>query len=375
MINPKNLFTYATSELSQDAFLCWLFAHVGKASETGAFADYVLKDFLGVPSPSKVALEGNISKQVHSSDISFNCLVDGQPYLLVIEDKGTSALHNHAGSDKNQLAAYEDAFKDDLAKEGKNRTFRGALYKTELFDPSEADFIANFSHQDNAWKFYDIEGIIALFLNSDAPQVRSSEILASYLERLASYRSALDFDNPTNQVTNWKVWEDELWNVPWAKIAKHLCQRFASDNEGIKGYYCWYTGKYVDIFFHKEGQSRLPHVEFCPKQFENKGRYRIRYLIKAWGDNGNAWKPQQENLKAWRQVAADVFKISVNELEETGAMNRYEDGGKPSKEICSVDDPLDLKDLPTPNELEEKIYQRVHDLLLGFDKATVTREK
>ncbi len=97
-MSAPNLFSYATSELSQDAVLCWLLAW---ADHSCAAADCELHD-LGqafLAALFSVAdtrlptgpLEVLISQQVKKADIVATV---GTEHLLVIEDKIETASHS-----------------------------------------------------------------------------------------------------------------------------------------------------------------------------------------------------------------------------------------------------------------------------------------
>jgi len=94
----KNLFEYATKELSQDAFLCWLFANFDcEQEEVKDFSCYVLSWLIS----DKLSLENirqiknvKILKQYKKIDILVECTFLDTPYIIVIEDKTCSTAHN-----------------------------------------------------------------------------------------------------------------------------------------------------------------------------------------------------------------------------------------------------------------------------------------
>ncbi|MDF2958582.1 MAG: hypothetical protein K0S39_317 [Paenibacillus sp.] len=102
-----NLFTYATKELSQDAFFCWLFEHV-KYAQSGCeqtiairLLNTIWEKFTKLnPSASFTPepweqLKLAINTQVHKIDIllTFESQVTGDKFFIVIEDKTHSGEH------------------------------------------------------------------------------------------------------------------------------------------------------------------------------------------------------------------------------------------------------------------------------------------
>jgi len=124
-MDRPNLFKYATSELSQDAFICWLFEHLAhpdlQSSEEAKIArtllDMILKAYSNLIKDSDLsacystlpdyclgelcALE-KIHKQDNHHDVKIDLVHNGKPFArLLIEDKTSSEESFH-----QQLATY-----------------------------------------------------------------------------------------------------------------------------------------------------------------------------------------------------------------------------------------------------------------------------
>jgi hypothetical protein len=108
-ITTPNLFSFATSELSQDAFLCWIAAL--SRSEDAQLA-YVGKSFLawlwetagkGRVEPEQVTLVRNPERQVERIDVLLHAQISGQPATFLIEDKTDTSHHS------GQLGRYREA--------------------------------------------------------------------------------------------------------------------------------------------------------------------------------------------------------------------------------------------------------------------------
>ena len=113
MIN--NLFFYATKELSQDAFICWLCSFDLRNSDSN---DNVLRDcahhFISSMLFGETIIEkeqencfylDKIEKQVGNIDVLLTVVSNGEVYKIIIEDKTYSAEHD------NQLERYKQNVK------------------------------------------------------------------------------------------------------------------------------------------------------------------------------------------------------------------------------------------------------------------------
>lgn len=115
-MNGPNLFSFATSELSQDAFLCWMAAlsasddrqlrHAGR----GFLAWLWEMAGKGRVDPEHVKLVGLPERQVERVDVLLHAEVLGKPVTFLIEDK-TGTTH-HSGQLGRYRAAVERRLPD-----------------------------------------------------------------------------------------------------------------------------------------------------------------------------------------------------------------------------------------------------------------------
>ena len=94
----NNLFYYATKELSQDAFICWLCSYAGEgtASKDTALtecAEHLLCEFIGADKGS-VLSEIEIRKQYKNIDVLILLKCQGEQYAVIVEDKTHSSEHD-----------------------------------------------------------------------------------------------------------------------------------------------------------------------------------------------------------------------------------------------------------------------------------------
>lgn len=112
-MQPPNLFDFAPSELSQDAFICWLLAWAKPEYESvdnGLYktAVLLLDSFMA---PKKVQYN-SIGVEHQLSNIDVFVRINGKEYAIIIEDKTGTGPHG------DQLDRYEgEAIKQGYAKD------------------------------------------------------------------------------------------------------------------------------------------------------------------------------------------------------------------------------------------------------------------
>lgn len=146
----KNLFDYATKELSQDAFLAWLFANYDcEQEEVKLFSRFLLCSFIGKDNENISNLQ--VHKQKNNIDLYLSFNVSSEPYVLVIEDKIMSSHHD------NQLEKYENIITKNFSSA--NKIF--IYYKSSLIGKEEKQDLEKYEN----WKSYDITQILKIFKN------------------------------------------------------------------------------------------------------------------------------------------------------------------------------------------------------------------
>ncbi len=129
-MNKNNIFSYATKELSQDAFICYLcsYAYSGEAKDKALnecakemismFSDYAFGE-------DEFELN-DIGKQENNIDIILWLSSSNKEYLIIIEDKTHTSEHNH------QLEKYREKNiqKYIEKKRIKDPIIKGVYYKT-----------------------------------------------------------------------------------------------------------------------------------------------------------------------------------------------------------------------------------------------------
>lgn len=121
----NNLFAYATSELSQDAFLCWLASYALEGAENDPALRRCAADMLTLFVPElkgqTFTLTG-IERQKYRTDVLFTVAAGERVYKIAVEDKTFTGEHG------GQLSRYLAA----LRAHHPGCEARGVYYKTEF---------------------------------------------------------------------------------------------------------------------------------------------------------------------------------------------------------------------------------------------------
>lgn len=133
----NNLFYYATSELSQDAFLCYLMSFAWKDAKDDPILRACAKNFLQEMVPELSGKEfflDDVERQVNHIDVLLTVICGEEKYKIVVEDKVYTSEHS------NQLLRYLENLKD--AYQG--YTPKGVYYKTGFQSDLSAVIEANY---------------------------------------------------------------------------------------------------------------------------------------------------------------------------------------------------------------------------------------
>jgi hypothetical protein len=264
----KNLFGYAKKELSQDAFLCWLFANYdSKTEKLQECSQTLLKKFIGVDGEIIV---DNVRSQYKHIDILVECHIEDTKYVILIEDKvGNFAPHD------NQLSKYLTIVKEDF----KDCCVKAIFFKPYLEDiqNNEKKFVT-----DNEYTTYYIEDVYLLFEPfSDS----NNNILDDYIahikeisQNLSDYNVDTLFDNEDAKYSFiTKLYTEILRDngnrtgIKYDKDKGHLPWHFSftADNWNTSIYFKFYDGMYeVHVDTVIGGAARQSRPEY-KKLFSN----------------------------------------------------------------------------------------------------------
>lgn len=183
----KNLFDFATRELSQDAFLRWLLENYEDPELKDAAGD-LLNEFCGID--VRNVKDVNTTAQWCNIDISvWITLKDNSKAALFIEDKTYSEEHNQLDNYDNHIKRCENRYQNIYK----------IFYKTDIVRDEEKTRISQ-TKDANKWRVYSIKEIISLF----AKYIGSGNlILRQYSEHIVNvYRATENTHMPEKDGTH-----------------------------------------------------------------------------------------------------------------------------------------------------------------------------
>lgn len=226
-MKSPNLFHYATSELSQDAMICWLLSWAAphcqainpRLHECG---QRLLRAFLktkGIVPDSIESIE--IKKQYKNIDVL--CIVNGA-YAVVIEDKTGTSSHG------DQLERYRKTIESDSFHP---TSIALIYYKTEDQSDYTKECDAGFTPFTRADILKELE-----------PYADASPLLADYVEHL----NAIETEIGAFRTTPIDKWEGRHWIGFYSAVKNELREGnwgyVANPSGGFWGFWCQWSGSF-----------------------------------------------------------------------------------------------------------------------------------
>lgn len=205
-MKKPNIFNYATSELSQDAFLAWLiqwadFEHTKIDSYLNTCAVSFVQKLLGKESNFSIS---NVKVGRQWNNIDVWALINNK-YFLVIEDKKSTKEHS------NQLIRYAELSK----KHYKNTNIEIVLVYFKMQEQSNFNVVKN-----SGFKVYNRNDMLFILNNyfSLVPKLKQNNILIDYYENLQ------ELNNKINSYTSLPLnkWEYYSWQGFYSNLQNYL---------------------------------------------------------------------------------------------------------------------------------------------------------
>lgn len=300
-MNTPNIFDYATSELSQDAFFAWFlkWAEPEYSEYDIALHDCsvkVIKEFCK-KNKLKEIRSVEIIKQWNHIDL---WIVINESVNLIIEDKVKSKVHG------NQLKTYKKYFKN-------NSTTSNFIYlKTSDITDSERN-----KANSNKYKLYDAETVYELIkeCNSQNPifvgfkDKLFNQLFSKYLLESLSKKKKF-YDNP-------KLWSDNCiyyWfkkSLPtyykkylaldmWVEASDNRVRLFLHGKKDSKGTWIEDATEFGPLFNKITGNKTLEHFK--------KDQYYF-YLEKTISVDKNNYKFVKETSRELLRILESITKI------------------------------------------------------------------
>ncbi len=257
----KNIFDYATKELSQDAFLCWLFENYNCENiKVREISLNLLSEFSHNSATDQIT-KLQTFKQWRYIDVLVQFECGNKIHIVAIEDKTYSEEHNQLKNYNNELSEY---VKEQKEKYKNDVQCHKVFYKTAIIDKSEENRIMI----ADGWEIYDIKrihGFFSLYSNT------GNDILDDYILHISDIYKML---------YNYKSIDFEQW-VGNNLIFKQYCDIDIRKKltSGIEMRSEIYQGKYTGVYLQKRtGNGILIELAFIFR--DNK----ITAWIKCWKD-------------------------------------------------------------------------------------------
>lgn len=235
----KNLFNYATKELSQDAFLRWLFESY-QDENIYPIVKKLLMLFceIDIENIKSIKTEAQWCK----IDVKINIELKNQNFIyLFIEDKAYSCEHK-------QLKVYDEKIKKYIV----SKNIRKVFYKTSIIDKDESERI-NICNEgkEQKWEVYNIDKIYNIFIEfENSPNI----ILKSYVEYLKSiYTSTSWKDKPLSN--NDKI-DINKWESFFKRVGKDVLDKSKYETCGV-----WKAGQFPYMCLVLRNKEFDPYLE------------------------------------------------------------------------------------------------------------------
>lgn len=222
-LRNNNLFKYATSELSQDAFICWLLSHATKEcwdddSNIRNCALALLKEILNVKSVENIENLhiSRLEKQYKNIDVLFQ--VD--KYYVIVEDKTFTGTHD------DQVNRYKKTLIDEGVPE---ENIICVYYKIDIQPDPEKDVDIEFTRESILQIFEPFKNII------------TNSIFVDYVE----YLEVLEWESKAYERLPISEWNSNAYKG----FFKHLGETILKDESKSWGYVANPMGGFMGLWW------------------------------------------------------------------------------------------------------------------------------
>jgi hypothetical protein len=240
MTNQPNIFNYATSELTQDAFITWLlhWANPKHKTDNEALQSLGSSFLASLLASQDIKINGDITnfhikQQFHKIDVFVTFKIQDTSYGIIIEDKVHTTDHN------NQLEIY------------KNKIVDKKICDVLVLIYFKTGYQVNLSRiKENGYHYYSIKDFLKLIPQEKIAQI-NNDVLSQYYTYLL--KKEIDFDYADTQANNYltKPLKDWTWwtcvrffheykqhfNAGWKSVA--------NNREPLLAF--WFGGRFITV--------------------------------------------------------------------------------------------------------------------------------
>ncbi len=368
----KNLFEYATKELSQDAFLMW-FLESWNEPDVGEHVTRFLESVTGLSIGHGILTRLKTHAQVNHIDVTCDFWIGDEQHLLIIEDKTGSSEHG------NQL----DRYTESIArwKNESNETHKNVYllyYKTSYLDESEARRVKDaVGYQGKKWLIWDLKTINEFF-----SKVKSnSVILNQYIEHVRKIQTDLESvsDLPIRE-WSFRNWEGYFRKKLLERIREKFKDRYDEKYDG-RTYFWGYQGRYVSINHFIDpcvppsghvGYHTKLDLELFIRPWQDELTATIHPVVSDEKDERETWKCQQVFTDPLRKRALEHGGNYFKRLRTKQCIGKF---GKGSREIRCKSSFTSVEELTTYILNLLDAYHRVFEGQIPLDKSITKYEQ
>lgn len=244
----KNLFDYATKELSQDAFLRWLFENYDcEDKDVCLQAKKLIGSFLGIDNLEVEEIsELKTYSQWRKVDILLRFKYGDKLFCIAIEDKTYTEEHEQLKNYNKSLEEYVNWLKKEYSNS--NIVIKKVFYKTAKLSSDEIERV-----KGNGWEVFDIDKIYPLFSTNCNIE---NNILNDYIKHIQEIFSACNTIEKPNKN------ESSIDFIKWESYFNNLIVPYLNKNGYQVG--VWKAGPYpyICLVIKKLGFSeKSPYLE------------------------------------------------------------------------------------------------------------------
>lgn len=266
MKSTPNLFSYATSELSQDAFISWLLAwaddkYKQEYSEMNAIARNLLEVFFakhGLGSlPEKIEI--TVNRQYKNIDVY--CTINNE-FFLIIEDKVGTKQHS------KQLERYKELIEKELPEGGKLLLIYYQTGNQSSYAPVEAANYVPINRSHLLAVFESAAGVSAQ---------KTNNILEDYVEHLRKLEDRfLAYKNKPEDKWGYYAWQGFFTELQ-VQLNQGNWKHVSNPAGGFQGFW-WSFLKFEDhhIYLQVEANKKRVDLVFKVNSFDKDNRKAIR---------------------------------------------------------------------------------------------------
>ena len=285
-----NLFSYATSELSQDAMLCWLLAWANPETEAQSPALHqVGVDLLGLICPHSQYHKIQVKRQDGKIDIL--CVIDDE-FAILIEDKTGTIQHS------NQLARYKAHVSEKLG------------FPPEKIIPVYVQTGDQSDYQEIADHGYQVLSRSTLLGLLESPNGQVAQRQSDILTDFTAYLRHIEDDVQSFRRQPLSNWTDNAWRGFYCELQQRLTNGHwhyvANPSGGFIGYYWHFAdidGGRVYLQLEQHKLCFKIEVNDAARQVELRHDWHHRITTEAQRQGLTVQRPTRFGRGRWMTVA------------------------------------------------------------------------